>query len=1492
MTKSRKKQSAKESIISHPTTITNDENDSRSVITNSTTTTTTTTTTRTVVKSTLEEEPSLAMTSSTSLSSLKHSSSVTTLLDEGLEDLDGNLSERLLEAAGNDHCTSAQPNRPPKTKENEKTQNDVQTLLPLIENTSTWWGWFTAPRIVSDIQLNDELNEERARHRARRSSSNQDKDYTLLYDLDDAEVEKKHARFSWDVAKAYKAYDLSGKDYLALGTLAVFSLGIRMWHLNKPDQVILGEGHIVNHVNSYLKNEFNFDVHPPLGRLLMTQLAKDAGYDGSTAFDSIGSSFPSSLPYVTMRSVSAAMGALVAPMAFLTLKAGGQSAPTAMIASLLVILDNALTAQTRTIALDSPLLFFSAMTVMSWSMFSKNSPRPFSLGWWSWLLLTGIAAAGAMSTKLSGFFSAILVLALATRDMWRLTLDDSVNGVRWVQHLFARTIMLLILPVTIYLALFHLHFSLQTNQPDVLNSVHGAYDMNLLSLSYRNSLVMEAEAQKTNTIWSDIAYGSIIQLTSEFSPNVNLHSMNEILSYPHSSKQQAISGYAHSDLNTYWLLTRAETTADEPYEVPSRLQYLKNGDMIRLRHLTSRRCLHSHDVRPHCCVREKRYCEVSAYGAGANGDPNDNWVVEVVTSDRANVLPTSEDVPVKALETTIRLRHSQQNCFLFYDGGILAPDSEWGLGRREITCLKEAKASSVKSMWRITRNTHDFRTEAASYPQLSFWAKLKETHTLMRTRPRAVEANDSPAAGPSSNPMLWPLAQAVALAWVAEHGQQIVVVPNNAVWWIGTLGIAVFLFASVLFLAREQRGYFETGLASAIKHFHLPSASVFFAAWAIHYLPYFLIQQSRAHAIHQYFPSLYFSILVACTVFSGITAYLPKGFRLALHVGVLALVAGIFIQFAPLTFGSPMEAGQCQVLEQKLSSVVKLGRRPDAPAFLDCSAFSPSQAKQNSTLDARPVPVPRVGRPAPQPVLSPVLKARYHSPNEQLPHQDAYYLFPFQRPPQQWSQPQKAKPNVHQIQMMRGRLGQSFDHTTYVEDRMRFEAWKNQPGLDPWGDKERAEKEKREREEARRQQEEAKRLEKEAVRLNEKRAERTEGADELKRQQAILKRERDAQRMEEVIRRAIENVANGQDINDQKELDDILREFSEVSNDQPINIDTSAPQHLIGYDGEDDNVNVKAEESVELPVEAQPSPHVLDNIDADSKEQHSPALEETDAHAPVIDATAPAPVLGEDTAPATDPMAAPAVKQRLSKEEFIEQRWKIMTAKAMKHAALVHEAAGGFEAYQEQQRNEKERQRKKNKAISPEEQLQNLLGSLIGPPGANTKNNPLAGLGLDTIGLSALEGLGEVANMNPLQKAQFEKEFKGMEPLLKGALGLWKEQMMRDIEAGKIGNDDQPVLLAPKDTHQDLAQGFLMPDGETKGKVKDRGEYLKDAAALMPDVSEIMKVYAEIAKSSSSMPPPTKEQEENILDAVKGLTDELANVLSDADKAKKKAMMN
>lgn len=86
----------------------------------------------------------------------------------------------------------------------------------------------------------------------------------------------------------------------------------------------------------YLKHEFYFDVHPPLGKMLVGLSGWLAGYDGSFDFES-GSEYPKNVNFASMRIFNAAWGALVVPIAYLTAQQFGMSMPASLLAATMVL---------------------------------------------------------------------------------------------------------------------------------------------------------------------------------------------------------------------------------------------------------------------------------------------------------------------------------------------------------------------------------------------------------------------------------------------------------------------------------------------------------------------------------------------------------------------------------------------------------------------------------------------------------------------------------------------------------------------------------------------------------------------------------------------------------------------------------------------------------------------------------------------------------------------------------------------------------------------------------------------------------------------------------------------------------------------------------------------------------------------------------------------------------------------------------------------------
>ena len=166
------------------------------------------------------------------------------------------------------------------------------------------------------------------------------------------------------------------------------------------------------------------------------------------------------VPYVIMRLFPALLGLALVPLAFLTLLALRLSLATALLGSLLILFDNALIAQSRLILLDSFLVFFTALTIYFWVRFANLDAegRAFTPGWWRYLTLTGLSLGAVVSCKWVGLFTIATVGLGTLRQLWLLLGNLKVTPRMLMKHFAARTLCLIIVPITFYMFMFQIHF--------------------------------------------------------------------------------------------------------------------------------------------------------------------------------------------------------------------------------------------------------------------------------------------------------------------------------------------------------------------------------------------------------------------------------------------------------------------------------------------------------------------------------------------------------------------------------------------------------------------------------------------------------------------------------------------------------------------------------------------------------------------------------------------------------------------------------------------------------------------------------------------------------------------------------------------------------------------------------------------------------------------------------------------------------------------------
>jgi len=111
---------------------------------------------------------------------------------------------------------------------------------------------------------------------------------------------------------------------LVSALLLIASILLRFYRLEHPRSVVFDETHFGKFTDWYLKGEFFFDIHPPLGKMVFAYLGSALGYKLSAVepYGYIGQEFGPEDKFLVLRGISATFGAFVPVFTFLTCEVG------------------------------------------------------------------------------------------------------------------------------------------------------------------------------------------------------------------------------------------------------------------------------------------------------------------------------------------------------------------------------------------------------------------------------------------------------------------------------------------------------------------------------------------------------------------------------------------------------------------------------------------------------------------------------------------------------------------------------------------------------------------------------------------------------------------------------------------------------------------------------------------------------------------------------------------------------------------------------------------------------------------------------------------------------------------------------------------------------------------------------------------------------------------------------------------------------------------
>merc|ERR1711884_266548 len=238
-------------------------------------------------------------------------------------------------------------------------------------------------------------------------------------------------------------------------------------------------------------------------------------------------------------------------------------------------------------------------------------------------------------------------------------MGTSKDFFHFLKHFTARALCLIVVPILLYVGIFYIHLTVLSKS----GTGDGFYS-SLFQSSLEGNRLYNASMPR------EVAYGASVSLKNHRTGGAYLHSHFHLYPEGMGAKQQQVTTYAHKDENNLFIIKKWNEEPPNNTDPDAIVDFVKNGDLVRLEHFTSRRNIHSH--REPAPV-SKRHFQVTGYGENGTGDANDVWRLEIVGGREGEVVNT--------VTTKLKFHHYFVKCVLTCS---TKPLPKWGFEQGEV----------------------------------------------------------------------------------------------------------------------------------------------------------------------------------------------------------------------------------------------------------------------------------------------------------------------------------------------------------------------------------------------------------------------------------------------------------------------------------------------------------------------------------------------------------------------------------------------------------------------------------------------------------------------------------------------------------------------------------------------------------------------------------------------------------------------------------------
>lgn len=294
--------------------------------------------------------------------------------------------------------------------------------------------------------------------------------------------------------------------YLLL--LIAISFVVHFFFFGHPNETVFDEVHFGKFISGYFTHEYFFDIHPPLGKLLISGMGYLGDFKPGFSFAQIGQTFPDNT-YLWLRFLPTLAGALLPIVIFFLALRLKISRLGSFTAGIIIVFENSLLVQSRFILLDPFLLLFGFLALLAYFKYREEKKFLF-------LLFAGILSALSMSVKWTGtsFLGLIIILEI-------ISILKRVEGKRYLSIICKNFAAIVIVPLLIYFSVFIVHLELLKKS--------GPGDA-FMSPAFQKTLAGNSNSSNQNIEPLGL-FGKILEL------NVQMYKSNATLtaSHPYSS---------------------------------------------------------------------------------------------------------------------------------------------------------------------------------------------------------------------------------------------------------------------------------------------------------------------------------------------------------------------------------------------------------------------------------------------------------------------------------------------------------------------------------------------------------------------------------------------------------------------------------------------------------------------------------------------------------------------------------------------------------------------------------------------------------------------------------------------------------------------------------------------------------------------------------------------------------------------------------------------